>query len=164
MDQVSTGSQAGGAQDRHVVQPSPVPDNLNIDLVPTVYRNLTDMDQVPVGSQIGRVQGRQVVHPLPTPDNLGRSISVCADENSVPPNKARIIFMLMTFGFILMTQIVNTLIPYFFMSRTMFYTLDWKRNESYCNFIMDKDYGNKDLRFFFYEKKYCESLFLCFLF
>ena len=119
IDQVSTGSQTGGAQDSHVVQPSPVPDDLN----------LTDMNQVPVGSQVGRVQDRQVVHPLPTPDNPGRSISVWADGNSVLSNKDEIIFMLMTIGFILMTQIVDTSIvelihmlsPWMFIFRFQFY-------------------------------------------
>ena len=106
-------------ENRHIVQPSPVPDDLN----------LTDMNQVPVGSQVGRVQDRQVVHPLPTPDNPGRSISVCADGNSVLSNKDEIIFMLMTIGFILMTQIVDTSIvelihmlsPWMFICRFQFY-------------------------------------------
>ena len=87
------------------------------------------MNQVPVGSQVGRVQDRQVVHPLPTPDNPGRSISVCADGNSVLSNKDEIIFMLMTIGFILMTQIVDTSIvelihmlsPWMFIFRFQFY-------------------------------------------
>ena len=106
---------------------------------------MTDIDQALIGSKVGRVQDRQVVHPLPT-----YTLS----------NKTRSTFMLMTFSFIFMTQMIDMLDFYFLTNRTMFHMPECETNEFYHDFIMDKDYRDKDLQHYFLLQKNVVSLHL----
>ena len=59
--------------------------------------------------------------------------------------------MILTLGFMLMTQIMY-FAGFYCVNRTTFYTLECKTTEFYCDFIMDRDHGNVQ-PYYFVRKK-----------